>query len=207
MAQQTDPVGRKVLVAYATMAGSTAELAHAVGEELGRSGVGVDVLPIGDVRDVAEYDALVVGAPMILGWHRAALRFLRRHRKALRRIPLAVFVTAISLTQTGETSLDDVPVMLDEGLPKPPQRLGRLSYRERYASLANYCRPILRAAHPAKPVSIGLFAGRLEYGRLKWWAVLFVMVIIQATAGDRRDWGAIRAWAAGLASAFNLETR
>jgi hypothetical protein len=44
----------------------------------------------------------------------------------------------------------------------------------------------------------------LEYGRLKWWAVLFVMVIIQATAGDRRSWPAIRAWAAKLPAALGL---
>jgi menaquinone-dependent protoporphyrinogen IX oxidase len=206
MPPQTDPADKKVLVAFATMAGSTAEVAQTVGQELARSGVHVDVVPIGEVKDVAGYDAVVVGAPMILGWHRTALRFLRRHRTALRRIPLAVFVTAISLTQTGETSVDGVPVVLDERLPKPPRTPGRLSYRERYARLANYCRPILRATRPVRPVSIGVFAGRLEYGRLKWWAVLFVMVVIQAAAGDRRNWEAIRAWAAGLTPALNIET-
>jgi hypothetical protein len=36
--------------------------------------------------------------------------------------------------------------------------------------------------------------------------VLFVMLIIQAPAGDRRNWGAIRAWAAGLPAALQLES-
>ena len=189
---------------YATMAGSTVEVAQAVGEELAKGGFQVDVLPIREVGDLQGYSAVVVGAPMILGWHRAARRFLRRHRKALQRMPLAVFVMAISLTETGETSAEGVPVVLDEQLPKPPQSPERLSFRERYATLANYLQPILRAARPARPASIGMFAGRLEYGRLKWWAVLFVMVIIQAAAGDRRNWEAIRAWAAGLPSALQL---
>jgi menaquinone-dependent protoporphyrinogen IX oxidase len=79
---------------------------------------------------------------------------------------------------------------------------GRLSFRERYATLGNYLRPILRATSPAKPVSVGVFGGRLEYGRLKWWAVIFAMLIIQAPAGDKRNWEAIRAWAAGLGEAF-----
>jgi menaquinone-dependent protoporphyrinogen oxidase len=206
MLPQTDPVAKKVLVAYATMTGSTADVAQAVGDELGRSGLRVDVVPIGEVNDLRGYDAVVVGAPMILGWHRSALRFLRRHRATLQHIPLAVFVMAISLTQTGEASVGGLPITVDEGLPKPPRAPGRLSYRERYAKLSNYCRPILRATHPAKPCSIGVFGGRLEYGRLKWWAVLFVMVIIQAAAGDRRNWDAIRSWAAGLASALNLDT-
>jgi len=201
---QANPVTKRVLVAYATFAGSTVEVAQAVGEELARSGCQVQVLPIRAVGNLQRYDAVVVGAPMILGWHRAARRFLRRHRKALQRIPLAVFVMAISLTETGETSVEGVPITLDEQLPRRPQQPGRLSFRERYARLANYLRPILRATRPARPASIGMFAGRLEYGRLKWWAVLFVMVIIRATAGDRRNWPAIRAWAGGLPAALQL---
>jgi menaquinone-dependent protoporphyrinogen IX oxidase len=140
------------------------------------------------------------------GWHRAALGFLKKHRKAFQHIPLAVFVMAMSLTQTGDTSVDGVPVYLDERLPKPPEVAGRLSFRERYATLGNYLRPILAASRPAKPVSIGLFGGKLEYGRLKWWAVLFVMVIVQAPAGERRNWAAIRSWASGLPVALGLVT-
>ena len=87
---------------------------------------------------------------------------------------------------------------MDEKLPKPPRSDGQLNFRERYARLSNYLRPILVAIRPTKPVSIGVFGGRLEYGRLKWWAVLFAMLIIQAQAGDRRNWDAIREWAAGL---------
>ena len=129
---------------------------------------------------------------------------MKKHRKALQQIPLAVFVMAMSLTQTGETSVDDVAVYLDEDLPKPPLNEERLNFRERYARLAKYLRPIIRATRPANPVSIGVFGGRLEYGRLKWWAVLFVMLIIQAPAGDRRNWEAIRSWAAELPAALNI---
>jgi len=195
---------KRILVAYATFAGSTVEVAQAVGEEIGKSGARVDVLPLSEVKGLEAYDGVVVGGPMIMGWHRAALGFLKKHRAAFQRIPLAVFVTAMSLTQTGETSVDGVPVDVDEKLPKPPEKEGRLSFRERYARLANYIQPILRATHPVKPVNIGLFGGRLEYGRLKWWAVLFVMLIVQAPAGDRRNWAAIRSWAARLPSALRF---
>lgn len=195
----------KVLVAYATMAGSTAEVAQAVGERLADQGLQVEVLPIAQAQDLQEYDAVVLGGPMIMGWHRAARRFLRRHRVALQQIPLAVFVMAMSLTETGERIIDGVPVVLDEQLPKPPKRSGRLSLRERYANLSGYLRPIVRAIRPAKPATIGLFGGRLEYGRLKWWAVLFAMLIVRAPAGDRRNWDVIRAWADGLPAALSLE--
>jgi menaquinone-dependent protoporphyrinogen IX oxidase len=63
----------------------------------------------------------------------------------------------------------------------------------------------LRHTHPSQPVDIGLFGGRLEYGRLKWWAVLFAMLIIRAPAGDRRNWPAIRHWAGGLPAAFHCQ--
>ena len=196
----------KILVAYATMAGSTAEVARVVGEEIARSGAEVAVLPIEAVAGLDGYDGVVVGAPMIMGWHRAAAGFLRRHRVAFQHIPLAVFVLAKSLTRTAETSLRGVPIVIDDQLPQPPVNAGRLSFRERYAQVSNYVRPILANVRPAKPVSIALFGGRLEYGRLKWWAVLFAMLIIQAPAGDRRNWAAIRLWAAGLPAALQCET-
>lgn len=197
---------KRILVTYATFAGSTVDVAKSVGEELAKRDVQVDVLPLSEVKGLDSYDAAVVGAPMIMGWHREAINFLKKHSEAFKRKPLAVFATAMSLTQTGETSVSGVPVFVDERLPKPPEKQGRLNFRERYARVSNYVQPILMAARPVKPVSVGLFGGRLEYGRLKWWAVLFVMVIIRAPAGDRRNWPAIKAWAAGLPAALRLET-
>ncbi len=196
---------KKILVTYATMAGSTADVAKTVGEEIAKSGAQVDVLPLDQVTDLAPYDGVVVGAPMIMGWHRSALGFLKRHRADFQRLPLAVFVTAMSLTQTGETSVDSLSITVDAKLPKPPEIEGKLKFKERYARLANYIRPILKATRPVTPVSLGVFGGRLEYGRLKWWAVLFAMLIIQAPAGDRRNWDAIRGWAASLPAAMRLD--
>jgi len=193
---------KRVLVAYATLSGSTAEVARAVAEALTEKGLTAEPLPLSAIASLEGYDAVVVGAPMILGWHRGALRFLRTHRAELRRLPFAVFVMAMSLTRTGEAVRSDIPIRLDPNLGKPPARDGQLTLRERYATIANYARPILRASSPAKPVSLAFFAGRLDYGRLKWWAVLFAMVVVRAQAGDRRDFAAIRAWAEGTAETF-----
>jgi len=194
---------KRVLVTYATYSGSTRDVASAISEELA-SVAQVEVRPMAEVASIEGFDAVVVGGPMILGWHRQARSFLRRHRRKLGHVPFAVFVTAMSLTDTGEREVNGVRVLVDERLPRPPQRLDRPSFKERYARLSGYLRPILRAAHPARPRSIGEFAGLLEYGRLKWYAVMFVMVVLKAPAGDRRNWEAIRAWAATLRSALDL---
>jgi menaquinone-dependent protoporphyrinogen oxidase len=196
---------KNILVTYATMAGSTAEVAKIVGEEIAKSGMKVEIIRLGEVKNIEAYDAVVVGGPMIMGWHREASKFLKRHRKAFQRIPFAVFVMAMSLTQPRDTDASGVPIYVDENLPKAPRKEGSLSFRERYAKLSNYLKPILSATHPTKPASIGVFGGRLEYGRLKWWAVLFAMLIIQAPAGDRRNWTAIHSWAAALPAALHLE--
>jgi menaquinone-dependent protoporphyrinogen oxidase len=195
---------KKILVTYASLSGSTVAVAQAISEEVAAQGVQVDVLPLSAVQSLEDYDGVVVGGPMLLGWHRGALGFLKRHRAALQRIPLAVFAMAMSLTDTRETSVDGVRVYVDEKLPKPPANADQLNFRERYASPARYVRPIVAATRACKPVSIGLFGGRLEYGRLPWWGVLFAMFVIQAPTGDRRNWTAIRSWAASLPAAFGL---
>jgi menaquinone-dependent protoporphyrinogen oxidase len=192
----------RILVTYATLSGTTAEVAKAVGEEIAKAGATADVLPIKQVESLDGYDGVVVGGPMIAGYHREALGFLRRYRQALTGIPVAVFVTAMSLTTPAVTALDGVPLCIDEALPKLPAKAGRLSLRERYTRVENYARPIIGALRPAKPIGIAFFGGRLEYGRLPWWAVVFAMLIIQAPAGDKHNWPFIRQWAAGLPSAF-----
>lgn len=195
---------KSVLVAYSTYAGSTAEVASAISEELARRGLRVETQRMSEVDSFDGYDAVVVGGPMILGWHRPARAFLRRHRRALSQVPFAVFVTAMSLTDTGTTDVDGVAVTVDDKLAKHPAKQGSLTFKERYARLGNYMRPILRASRPARPACLAIFAGRLEYGRLPWYGVLFVMTILQAPAGDRRNWPAIRAWASELPARLGL---
>ena len=64
----------KILVVYASRAGSTAGVAEAIGKTLAESGVQVDVLPMKDVTDLAPYRAVVAGSaiqaqPMAAGSH------------------------------------------------------------------------------------------------------------------------------------------
>lgn len=196
---------KPILVTYATMAGSTAEVAEAIAGELRAAGLPVEVAPMVAVGALDDYSAVVAGGPMIVGWHRQAAGFLRRHRRDWARLPLAVFVTAISLTATTERTVAGVPVFVDEQLPSPATAGGlRVRLRQSHAQLRRYVKPILAAAGASRPRGVGVFGGRLEYGRLKPWAVLFVMGVIRAPAGDRRNWEAIHAWAAALPAALGV---
>jgi menaquinone-dependent protoporphyrinogen IX oxidase len=187
---------KKVLVAYSTMSGTTADVAKAIAEELKASGqFEISITPLAEIKDLAAFDSYVIGGPMIVGWHREVKNYLTSNQSVLAGKPVALFATAMSLTQTGETEVKGVPVFVDPGLAAPPANAARLSFKEKYAAIPTYVAPMLAAAGKARPVSVALFGGRLDLYRLKLWAVLFVMLIIHAKPGEKRNWNAIKTWA------------
>lgn len=191
-----------VLITYTTNAGSTREVAETVASGLGTNSLVTEVRPIEGIRDLSPYGAVVVGGPMILGWHRGAVNFLKKHQKALSQVPVAYFFTAMSLTRTWDTHLDGVPIYLDPGLGKCPQKSKRSSFRERYATVEHYLGPVLKQTPQIRPVSAAFFAGKVDYSRLKLLQSLFVKLIVGAQPGDRRNWDSIREWAASLHAPF-----
>lgn len=77
-----------VLIAYATKYGATREVA----EVLADGGVECEVRDAGDVRDISEYSAVVLGSALYYFMlHGDAKRFLARNRKALAGMPVALF--------------------------------------------------------------------------------------------------------------------
>lgn len=86
-----------ILVAYTTRKGSTAEIALAVAKELEKSGAAVTVSDMTSVASVADYTAVIIGAPIYTGKvSRDVSVFARRHRDGLVRVPVAGFVTGIA---------------------------------------------------------------------------------------------------------------
>ena len=67
--------------AYATRHGSITDVAQAIAQELQDGGASVDVRPLAEACEVLACDAVPVGAPMIIGWHRKAVRFLVEERR------------------------------------------------------------------------------------------------------------------------------
>jgi menaquinone-dependent protoporphyrinogen oxidase len=164
-----------ILVAYATRYGSTQEVAEAVAATLRDSGLEVDLQPMRQVRTLAGYSAVVLGAPLYIGrWHKDAQRFLSLHQEALTQRPVAVFT--LGPTQPDE-EWEGVHAQLAQELAKYPW---------------------------LTPVALELFGGKYDPAELRFpdklLASLPASPLHQIPASDLRDWTAIRAWAGNLAA-------
>ena len=156
----------KILVAYATKAGSTAEVAAEIGRVVeSKSGCKVDVHPVGKLNGVDGYDAVIIGSGIRTGkWLPEATKFVERHRDALSRVPVAYFVVCLTLKDDTE---------------------------ENRSTVAAYLDPVREVV---QPVEVGLFAGAMDYSKLPF-ILRLMMKAMKAPQGDFRDWEAIRAWA------------
>lgn len=155
----------RILVAYATRYGSTAEVAEAIGDELRKSGADVDVRPVGEVQDLSPYRAAVIGSPIYMGkWLPEPQVFIERNQQVLRAIPVAYFAVGLTVTdrrpeilRKAEASMDAVRMLVN-------------------------------------PVEVGIFPGRLESSGLSF-TDRTIIKMIRAKTGDFRDFQVVRAWA------------
>ena len=82
----------KVLVAYASKRGSTAEIAEAIADKLREFSLSVDCLPAEKVSSLEPYDAVVLGSAVYINrWQGDARHFLREHAGELSKLPFWVF--------------------------------------------------------------------------------------------------------------------
>ncbi len=115
--------GPRVLVAYGSRNGSTAEIAQAIAARLRTRGLATDLLPAGSVCDIGHYDAVVVGSCVyMLRWHPDVVAFLHAHERALATRDVWLF-------QSGP--LDDLAETRDRPLSVPIQQIAdRIRIRE-----------------------------------------------------------------------------
>ncbi len=98
----------RVLVAYATKHGSTAEVAATIGEVLRRADHQVEVRLARDVQRLADYDAVVLGSGLYSAhWLRDANRFVKRHLAHLQERPVWLFSSG-PLDRSAD--FDDIPL-------------------------------------------------------------------------------------------------
>ncbi|MEA4906049.1 MAG: twin-arginine translocation signal domain-containing protein [Chloroflexi bacterium] len=161
--------GPRLLVAYATRAGSTAEVAARIGDTLAGGGRRVDVRPAGTVDDVRPYQAVVVGSAIRMGsLLPEAMRFIEKHQADLLQRSFSAFVVCLDMATPDETTLQTVSAYLDP----------------------------VRALVP--PAHAGLFAGVMNPDKLSLLDRMIAVNMIQSPVGDFRRWDQIDAWAAGL---------
>jgi menaquinone-dependent protoporphyrinogen oxidase len=85
-------VSARVLVAYASKLGSTAEIAETIAHALRDGGHHAVAVPARDVTSLDGYDAVVLGSALYAAyWQRDAHRFVDRFRAELKARPLWLF--------------------------------------------------------------------------------------------------------------------
>jgi len=164
----------KVLVAYGTKYGATAEIAERIGQVLRQAGLDAEVLPAERVGDVRAYQAVVLGSAVYIGqWRKQAAAFLKANEQALAGRPVWLF-------SSGPTGEGD-PAALTQGWRFPTG-----------------LQPV---ADRIRPRDIALFGGAASVEKMNL-IEKFMLKQVKAPAGDFRDWAAITAWAASIADAL-----
>ena len=165
-------MSKKILIAYASKTGSTAEIAAHVAAVLKKQGWKAAVKNVAEKPDITEYDAVVLGSAIHAGQlHGDVNAFMKRHKDALSQMPVAYFVACLGMKDATPESWKQVESYLDPLYEKYPE---------------------------VKPVAQGQFAGALELKKLSW-IFRTMMKLMKAEEGDFRDSGAIRGWAKELA--------
>lgn len=158
----------KVLIVYASRAGSTGEVAKVIGQTLSDSGASVDVRSVSEENDPGNYKAVIVGSAIRMGrWLPEAVNFVKKHRDELSRMPTAYFVVC-------STMKDDT-----------------LENRNRVLA---YLDPVRKAAPNVEPIDTGLFAGVVDFSKLSFMDKS-MLKMKGVSEGDFRNWAAIKKWA------------
>lgn len=174
-------MSKRILVAYASRTGTTARYAEAIGNTLRGNSLEVDVARMEDAKNLAAYDAYVIGSAIRSSkWLPEAAEFVRTNQAALRQKPVAMYTVAITMA-----------------MGKSDQ------YQTAVAGWAAPVRAMLM------PVIDGFFPGRLDFSLLPvtWDTVMLRMAVIFGIfpKDDRTDLNAASAWAAGLPAKFGME--
>ena len=170
-------MSNKVLVAYASKYGATAEIAEKIGQVLNQAGLATDVLPANRAGDLSVYAAVVLGSAVYMGqWRKEAVKFLTNHEQELAKHQVWLF----SSGPAGEG--DPVELMNGWRFPTAQQAI----------------------ADRIQPRDIAVFHGSVDLTKLnfieKW-----LLNNVHSPIGDYRDWQAITAWAEAIAAELKAE--
>lgn len=156
---------KPILVTYATRAGSTAEIAAAMGETLAARGFRVEVKPVKSQPALDGYAAVILGSAIRMGnWLPEMVKFIQANQATLAALPTALFTVHMLNTGEDETSR---------------------AAREAYTASIHALLPGAQRVY---------FEGVMDFSRLSF-LDRFISGMVKAVEADRRDWGKIRQWA------------
>jgi len=162
--------GKRVLIAYATKAGSTAETAARMAETLTKKGLSVDVLPVDRVNDISPYETVIAGSAIRMGNVLPEFKtFIEANKAALEKKTFGLFIMCLTLKETDEASRKKADAFLDP----------------------------IRAI--IKPNSEGQFAGVMNPDNLTLMDRTIAVTMMKSPVGDFRDWNQIDGWVEALA--------
>lgn len=167
---------KRILIAYASRAGSTAEVAEKIGEVLESLGFYVDVKSVKDITSINDYDGIIIGSAVrkfrLLP---ETVRFARRFSNLFMNKPVAYFIVCLTMKEDSEKS--------------------------RKIALG-YLKPLYDIK---EPIDVGLFAGKMDYSKLSFiWRKLFSSLKKkELEEGDFRNWDLITDWAKRVGDIFS----
>ena len=160
----------RILVAYGTKYGSTAEIAARVGQRFTDAGFDTDVLQANSGIDITKYDGLVVGSPIYGGkWLADPTLILVVNHERLRTMPIVLFsVGMIDVKHPGKLrELHDAWV--EEAFVQEDVRLN--------------------------VIASGTFGGAYWRRNLPFWMRIVDSMFRFSPQGDYRQWDQIETWA------------
>lgn len=159
----------RILVTFASRAGSTKEVADTIASTIASQGYLVDIMKIEDVKSVSEYSHVIIGSAIRMGNVTPEVKkFVETHKIELQTISTAFFITCLTLK-------DDNP--------------------ENREAVRAYLAPLRDVV---KPFAEGYFAGKMDYSKLKPFSRFLAKRVVKAPEGDFRDWAKIKSWASEL---------
>jgi menaquinone-dependent protoporphyrinogen oxidase len=167
----------KILVAFATAHGSSADIADQIGRMLSADGLEITIANVSKVVSVEEYDAVVLGSPVHSGaWLPEVTQFIERVADNMGSKPVYMWLSCIRIME----------------------RHGEEHVREFYIN-----HPLQRKINVRETA---IFAGKLDLNTVDWQERWTLAARYDGQTwpsgfnGDFRDWDKIRDWAAHVAS-------
>jgi menaquinone-dependent protoporphyrinogen oxidase len=164
----------KILIAYESQLGSSAEIARFIGTHF-PSDKQVDVHKINEVSDLSKYEQIIIGSAIQYDkWMKEARDFVVANENELATKTVSYFLVCLVLSKKG---------------PEPIKKAN--GYTMQIRKLA----PKIEVRH------FGQFAGVLNYGKMSVLQRVFargIFAILGVKEGDYRNWDQIREWTKGL---------